>query len=214
MNKIFAIGDIHGCLEKLEELMAKLDIDRQKDTLVFIGDYIDRGKSGKEVVDYVLRLQNEYQNVVCILGNHEQMFMRYLAGMDESMYLSNGGVSTLSSYEIFLSDETEERKRKIPENHLRFFESLLPYYETDGYIFVHAGIRPGFPLKEQTLDDLLWIRYEFIENEKDFGKTVIFGHTPLMSPLIEKNKIGIDTGAVYGGKLTCVELPEIKIYQA
>jgi len=214
MGKIFAIGDIHGCLEKLEELMAKLDIDRQKDTLVFIGDYIDRGKSGKEVVDYVLRLQNEYQKVVCILGNHEQMFMRYLAGMDESMYLSNGGVSTLSSYEIFLSDETEKRKRKIPENHLRFFESLLPYYETDGYIFVHAGIRPGISLKEQTLDDLLWIRYEFIENEKDFGKTVIFGHTPLMSPLIEKNKIGIDTGAVYGGKLTCVELPEIKIYQA
>ncbi len=214
MNKIFAIGDIHGCLEKLEELMAKLDIDRQKDTLVFIGDYIDRGKSGKEVVDYVLRLQNEYQNVVCILGNHEQMFMRYLEGMDESMYLSNGGVSTLSSYEIFLSDETEKRKRKIPENHLRFFESLLPYYETDGYIFVHAGIRPGLPLKEQTLDDLLWIRYEFIENEKDFGKTVVFGHTPLMSPLIEINKIGIDTGAVYGGKLTCVELPEIKIYQA
>ncbi len=214
MGKIFAIGDIHGCLEKLEELMAKLDIDRQKDTLVFIGDYIDRGKSGKEVVDYVINLQGQYHNVVCLLGNHEQMFMQYLEGSDEELYLGNGGVSTLSSYEIFLSDNIEKRRGKIPEAHWKFYESLLPYYETDGYIFVHAGIRPGVPLKEQTLDDLLWIRYEFIENEKDFGKTVIFGHTPLMSPLIEKNKIGIDTGAVYGGKLTCVELPEIKIYQA
>jgi serine/threonine protein phosphatase 1 len=213
MSKIFAIGDIHGCLEKLEELMGKIGIDREKDTLVFIGDYIDRGKSGKEVVDYVIRLQNEYKNMVCILGNHEQMFMQYLDGIDESLYLGNGGISTLSSYEIFLSDNVEKRKRKIPADHLKFFESLRPYYETEGYIFVHAGIRPGLPLQEQTLDDLLWIRYEFIENEKEFGKTVIFGHTPLMSPLIEKNKIGIDTGAVYSGKLTCVELPEIKIYQ-
>lgn len=214
MNRIFAIGDIHGCLEKLEELMGKIDIDRENDALVFIGDYIDRGKSSKEVVDYVVNLQGKYKNVACLLGNHEQMLIQYLDGVDEGLYLGNGGISTLSSYEIFLSDNVEKRKRKIPEDHRIFLESLLPYYETDKYIFVHAGIRPGLPLKEQTLDDLLWIRYEFMENKKDFGKTVIFGHTPLMSPLIEKNKIGIDTGAVYGGKLTCLELPEIKIYQA
>jgi len=213
MSKIFAIGDIHGCLEKLEELMTKFDIDKEKDTLVFIGDYIDRGKSSKEVVDYVINLQDQYRNVVCLLGNHEQMFLQYLEGLDEGLYLGNGGVSTLSSYEIFLSDNIEKRRAKIPDAHWKFYESLLPYYETDKYIFVHAGIRPGLPVKEQTLDDLLWIRYEFIENEKDFGKTVVFGHTPLMSPLIEKNKIGIDTGAVYGGKLTCVELPDIKIYR-
>jgi serine/threonine protein phosphatase 1 len=214
MNKIFAIGDVHGCLEKLEELLGKIDIDRERDILVFIGDYIDRGKSSKEVVDCVIKLQGQYNHVVCLLGNHEQMFMQYMEGIDEGLYLGNGGISTLSSYEIFLSDNVEKRKGKIPEAHLKFYESLLSYYETDKYIFVHAGIRPGLPLKEQTLDNLLWIRYEFIENEKDFGKTVVFGHTPLMSPLIEKNKIGIDTGAVYGGKLTCVELPEIKIYQA
>jgi serine/threonine protein phosphatase 1 len=214
MSKIFAIGDIHGCLEKLEELMTKFDIDKEKDVLVFIGDYIDRGKSSKEVVDYVISLQGTYNHVVCLLGNHEQMFMQYLEGLDEELYLGNGGVSTLSSYEIFLSDNVEKRREKIPEAHWRFYESLLPYYATDKYIFVHAGIRPGLPIEEQTLDDLLWIRYEFIENEKDFGKTVVFGHTPLMSPLIEKNKIGIDTGAVYGGKLTCVELPDIKIYRS
>lgn len=95
MSKIFAIGDIHGCLEKLEELMKKMVVDRQEDTLVFIGDYIDRGKSSRGVVDYLIRLQSEYQNVICLRGNHEQMFMDYLDGVNEGLYLGNGGRSTL-----------------------------------------------------------------------------------------------------------------------
>jgi serine/threonine protein phosphatase 1 len=213
MGKIFAIGDIHGCLIKLKELISKIDIDYKKDTLVFIGDYIDRGELGKEIIDYVLSLKSNYKNVVYLLGNHEQMLMRFLEGVDEDIYLRNGGESTLRSYDILLSDNIEERKRKIPPAHRRFYESLLPYYETEDYIFVHAGLRPGLSMKEQTLDDLLWIRYDFIEAEDVFDKIVIFGHTPLMSPLIDKDKIGVDTGAVYGGSLTCVELPEIKIYQ-
>ena len=214
MNKIFAIGDIHGCLKKLEELMEKMTVDRQRDTLVFIGDYIDRGKYSREVVDYLIRLQNEYQNVICLRGNHEQMFMDYLDGVNEGLYLGNGGRATLESYGIMLPDDIQERKARIPAEHMQFFQSLLPYYETDHYIFVHAGLRPALPLRDQAIDDLLWIRFEFIENENDFGKTVVFGHTPMKNLLINKNKIGIDTGAVYGGKLTGVELPEIKIYQA
>jgi serine/threonine protein phosphatase 1 len=214
MNKIFAIGDIHGCLEKLKDLMPKTGIDNQNDTLIFIGDYIDRGKFSSEVVDHVIRLQNEYKKVVCLRGNHEDMLAHYLEGMNEEMYLNNGGINTLHSYEIILSDDIKERKRKIPARHRKFFESLLPYYETEDYIFVHAGMKPGLSLQEQTMHDLLWIRHEFIDAEYDFGKTVVFGHTPLNNPLINKNMIGIDTGAVYGGKLTCVELPKIKIYQA
>ena len=214
MNKIFAIGDIHGCLEKLEELMEKMVVDRQRDTLVFIGDYVDRGKYSREVVDYLIRLQGDYQNVICLRGNHEKMFMDYLEGVNEGLYLGNGGRATLESYGILLSDDIEERKAKIPAEHMKFFQSLLPYYETDQYIFVHAGLRPELPLRDQSIDDLLWIRFEFIENENDFGKTVVFGHTPMKNLLINRNKIGIDTGAVYGGKLTSVELPEIKIHQA
>jgi serine/threonine protein phosphatase 1 len=214
MNKIFAIGDIHGCLEKLEDLMSKIVIDRHKDTIVFIGDYIDRGKSSKEVVDYVIKLQNQCKKVVCLLGNHEQMFMHYLDGVNEGLYLGNGGRATLDSYDILVSDNIEKRKAKVPLEHRKFFKSLLPYYETDKYIFVHAGIRPEVPLNEQAIDDLLWIRFEFIHNENDFGKTVVFGHTPMRDLMIDKNKIGIDTGAIYGGKLTCVELPDVKIYQA
>lgn len=214
MNKIFAIGDIHGCLDKLKELMPKMGIDYQNDTLIFIGDYIDRGEHCREVVDYIIRLKSDYKKVICLRGNHEDMFARYLEGVDEDMHLNIGGMSTLHSYGISLSDNIEKRKRKIPATHRTFFESLLPYYETENYIFVHAGLKPGLPLKEQTMNDMLWIRHEFIDSKEDFGKIVVFGHTPLFSPLIKKNMIGIDTGAVYGGNLTCVELPKINIYQA
>lgn len=213
MGKIFVIGDIHGCIEKLRALMDSLAVNPENDTLVFIGDYIDRGKYSKDVVDYVLALQKEYRHMVCLLGNHEKMFLRYLEGMEEEIYLGNGGINTLASYNISLSDGIEERKRKIPDRHREFFASLLAFYETDDYLFVHAGIRPGIPVNEQSTDDLLWIRYEFIQAEDDFGKTVVFGHTPMAGPFIAENKIGIDTGAVYGGKLTCVELPAMKIYQ-
>lgn len=141
------------------------------------------------------------------------MLLRYLEGVDEDLYLSNGGHMTLNAYGIFRWDAPPVRKAKIPEVHLRFFEALLPYYETDRYIFVHAGLFPGLPLEDQDIHDLLWIRQAFIDSEYDFGKRVIFGHTHFAAPLITENKIGIDTGAVYGGKLTCVELPTLKFYQ-
>lgn len=214
MNKIFAVGDIHGCLEKLEDLMAKIAVNKHRDTLVFIGDYIDRGYFSREVVDYLIGLQDIHGKIVYLCGNHEQMFLNYLNGVDEALYLGNGGIATLQSYGILLSDDLERRTDKIPERHLEFFRSLQFHYETEHYIFVHAGLRPGRPLREQLVDDLLWIRHEFIEDDSDFGKTVVFGHTPMRHLLIDKNKIGIDTGAVYGGKLTCVELPAVKIYQA
>ena len=215
MNKIFAIGDIHGCLGKLKDLMSRIDIDRQNNTLIFIGDYIDRGRFSKEVIDYVLHLQGKYKKMVCLLGNHESMFLKYLEGVDEDIYLTNGGINTLHSYGISLHDDIETRKNKIPADHLVFFQSLRPYYEEGEYIFVHAGLNPDVPLEEQGIYDLLWVRYEFIESENDIGKIVVFGHTPVgEKPLIRKNKIGIDTGVVYGGRLTCIELPDIKIYQA
>lgn len=214
MKIFFAVGDIHGCLSKLQELLSKIKMNRDQDTLVFIGDYIDRGKYSREVVEYLIRLQGDYKHLIFLQGNHEQMFMHYLDGVNEGLYLGNGGVATLQSYGILCSDDVKERRAKIPEKHMQFFQSLLPYYETEDYIFVHAGLRSERPLNEQTIDDLLWIRFEFVERENNFGKTVVFGHTPMTDLMIEKNKIGIDTGAVYGGKLTCIELPAIKIYQA
>jgi serine/threonine protein phosphatase 1 len=213
MNKIFAIADIHGCLEKLEDLIEVIAVNPKKDKLIFIGDYIDRGNFGREVVEYVISLKNKFKNVICLLGNHEQMFLNYLEGMEEELYLYNGGKSTLSGYGIKSSDSPDVRKKKMSETHLIFYRSLLPYHQTKDYIFAHAGLIPGVPLKKQTIHDLLWVRHEFMDSDYDFGKQVVFGHTPLSNPLIMKNKIGIDTGAVYGGKLTCVQLPEVKIYQ-
>lgn len=213
MRRVFAIGDIHGCLDQLRILVEKIAVDREDDTLVFVGDYIDRGRRAREVVDYIIRLRNRIKNVVCLLGNHEQMFLRYLEGVDEEMYLYNGGRATLFSYGIPVMSAPQERKAAVPEDHLLFFQSLLPYYETENYIFVHAGLLPGLMPGEQNLHDLLWIRQEFISSNYDFGKKVVFGHTPMRRPLIEENKIGIDTGAFAGGNLTCVELPKLIIHQ-
>jgi serine/threonine protein phosphatase 1 len=213
MNKIFAIGDIHGCLDKLQRLISDIGADPVNDTLVFIGDYIDRAGGGPDVVDYVLGLKKQYKKVICLCGNHEYMLIRYLDGVDEDLYLANGGLATLDAYGISRSDVPRKRKAKIPPDHLRFFESLLLYYETVDFLFVHAGLLPGIPVTEQTANDLLWVRQEFIGSDYDFGKRVIFGHTHFSAPLVTPNKIGIDTGAVYGGKLTCVELPAIKFYQ-
>lgn len=213
MNRIFAIGDIHGCLENLQRLIRVIDADPRSDTLVFLGDFIDRAPGGREVVDYVLALKKEYGKVICLSGNHESMFLRYLDGKEEDLYLANGGGMTLQAYGISGWDAPLVRKGKIPREHLRFFQSLLPYYETDQYIFVHAGLLPGLPLADQDIQDLHWIRQTFIESGYDFGKRVIFGHTHFTTPLVTGNKIGIDTGAVYGGKLTCVELPALKFYQ-
>jgi len=100
----------------------------------------------------------------------------------------------------------------IPEDHLDFFASLEPYFETDKYIFVHAGLKQDVELKNQKPKDLFWIRGNFTKSDYDFGKIVVFGHTPFPEPLIQPNKIGIDTGAVYGRKLTCLELPRIVFY--
>jgi serine/threonine protein phosphatase 1 len=214
MGKIFAIGDIHGCISQLDKLLAQLDIDAGEDTLLFIGDYIDRGPNPKGVIDSILDIRKSIGNVVCLSGNHEDMFLNYcLDGRDEDLYMSNGGMRTLASYG-FMREGTEELI--LPDSHREFFTTLRTYYETDDYIFVHAGLRPGVPLDRQDREDLLWIRFEFISSPYDFGKTVVYGHTPvsLNKPLIDKNKIGIDTGAVFGGRLTCIELPEMKIYQA
>ena len=213
MNKIFAIGDIHGCFDKLQRLILEIKADPANDTLVFIGDYIDRVDGGRDVVDYILKLKKTFQNVICLRGNHESMLLRFLDGVEDDIYLANGGFATLKAYGISRSDAPKVRKKKIPPDHLKFFKTLLPYYETDQFIFVHAGLIPGRELNEQSLYDMQWIRQTFIDSDDDFGKRVVFGHTHFSEPLVEDNKIGIDTGAVYGGMLTCVELPALKFYQ-
>jgi serine/threonine protein phosphatase 1 len=211
MGKIFAIGDIHGSIDRLQDLMQKIPIDFANDTLLFIGDYIDRGPGSVEVVEYLMDLKKRVPEIILLKGNHEDMLEKYLDGTDRFTYLLNGGQNTLDSY---LSKTQRSDSFPIPAEHIDFFKSLRLYYETEAYIFVHAGLRPKIPLASQKTEDLLWIRDKFIYSKYNFGKPVVFGHTPLEKPLVEPNKIGIDTGAVYGNALTCVQLPDLLFFAA
>jgi serine/threonine protein phosphatase 1 len=209
MERIFAIGDIHGCHDALLELLDRIPLDWSRDQLVFMGDYIDRGPKSFEVVEHLIGLKSVHPGIVFLKGNHEQMLADYLSGRDRMTYLYNGGQQTLESY---MKHAGPAVRYPIPDPHLRFFESLVLFHETENYIFVHAGLRPDVPLDQQGPEDLLWIREKFIYVTRSFGKRVVFGHTPFDEPLVEPNKIGIDTGAVFGNKLTCLQLPEEKFF--
>jgi serine/threonine protein phosphatase 1 len=209
-KKTFIVGDIHGCLDMLKALMKKITWNPEKDRLVFLGDFVDRGPDPKGVIDYVLEIKRQSTLVECILGNHEKMFLDYLNGRGgKRVYFFNGGKTTLESYHLLGESSNPPH---IPESHKAFLESLRLWVELDDFYIVHAGLRPGLSLSEQKLEDLTWIRDPFLLSEKDFGKKVIFGHTPFSEPLMMANKIGLDTGAVYGNKLTCLEIPSMKFH--
>lgn len=177
----------------------------ESDRLIFLGDYIDRGRNPKGVIDYLLDLRRKSRLVQCLQGNHERIFLDYLDGTDTITFFYNGGETTLESYK-------NNGKIHIPEEHIAFLRSLDMIIELADYYIVHAGLRPGVEINKQTDEDMLWIRDPFIFSEYDFGKKVIFGHTPFTSPLVMRNKIGIDTGAVFGNRLTCLELTCMEFY--
>lgn len=209
----YAIGDIHGCLDKLERLfqLCALDADDQPAKFIFLGDYIDRGADSRGVVQYLMDLQAYMpERVVCLKGNHEDMLLS--AVEDESRedhWLRNGGTQTLYSYQVPTAFD-------LPRHHLDWLGSLPLSYDDGLRFFVHAGIHPDRPLNQQDDHDLLWIREPFLSSEKDFGRLVVHGHTPLGSGVSEQrtNRINIDTGAVYGKSLTAavfsVELKPVK----
>lgn len=203
-ERTFIIGDVHGCLDMLKRMMEKIRWQPESDHLIFLGDYIDRGEDPKGVVDYILSLLKCSSRIECLMGNHEAIFLDYLSGRDKRLFLINGGYNTLQSYD----SKREGANNLIPKDHLAFYESLKTYCELENYYVVHAGFKPGIPIPEQDPEDMVWIREPFIFSSHDFGKRVVFGHTPFSEPLVFPNKIGLDTGAVYGNKLTCLELPE------
>lgn len=211
---IFAFGDIHGEFHKLKNLIDNINIHKD-DTLVFLGDYIDRGKMSFEVIEYLIELNTKY-NCVFIYGNHESMFMDFLSGINEGMFFVNGGVATIKSYSnngYDISKDTFYSKRTMPISHDLFFQNLKKYYETEDFIFVHAGIYPNVDLNTLSDETLLWDRQFSSIPYK--GKVVVYGHTPNKKVLNEEYKICIDTGACFKsmGYLTCVQLPERNFYR-
>lgn len=208
-ERILVIGDIHGCLDMIKRLIDKINWQPGNDRLIFLGDYIDRGENSKGVVDFILALSRCSSGVECLIGNHEALFLDYLNGRDRRLFLSNGGWITVEGY---LAEKSEEEESLVPPEHMSFYQSLKSFIELEDYYIVHAGFKPGVHVKDQELNDMIWIRDQFIYTEYDFGKRVIFGHTPFDEPFVMENKIGIDTGAVYGNRLTCLELPEVRFH--
>jgi serine/threonine protein phosphatase 1 len=208
-QKIFIVGDVHGCLKLLLKMMDKIDWRPDTDRLIFLGDFVDRGEDSRGVIDFVLELSSRSPMVECILGNHESILLDFISGRDPATFFLNGGTATLNSYRLC---QPQFGDLLIPSEHVQFIKSLRKWIELDRYYIVHAGFRPGVEIGNQSMEDLLWIRDHFIFSDYDFGKKVIFGHTPFSQPLIMANKIGLDTGAVYGNKLTCLELPSFKFH--
>jgi serine/threonine protein phosphatase 1 len=212
--KYFVFGDIHGYLNKLENVFELIQpMVSAEDVMVFLGDYIDRGPESKGVIEYLIQLSRKRGNCIFLKGNHEDMFLDFmgLGGNHGESYLLNGAKDTFYSY---------GGKNNIPKDHINFIFNSKPYHlcEDYPYIFVHAGLKPGKLLKEQDPLDLYWIRRPFIDYEGSWedSRKVIYGHTPAINgfPKLELNKIGIDTGAAYGGPLSVLMLPEERIFQS
>jgi serine/threonine protein phosphatase 1 len=220
-KRLFAVGDIHGCYSELRVLMQYLTTELKlsaDDQLIFIGDYVDRGKGSKQVIDLLLELKQSWPETVFLKGNHEAMLLGFLGmgGIGGDVYLANGGVETLLSYGLDPADDLgkDDLRARFPESHLQFLQDLEIAVSLAEFIFVHAGLRPGVPLEAQHEDDCMWIRADFVEEQHDFGKTIVFGHTPFEEVVLHLPfKVGIDTGLVYGNKLTMVELVEGDMYQ-
>lgn len=209
-SRLFAIGDVHGCSRELAALLKQID-PRPQDTVVFLGDYIDRGPDSKGVVDLILALRSRCK-VVTLKGNHEELFIDFLESPESAnagLFILNGGSSTLASY------AGPGGTFEIPEPHVQFFYDLKLFYETEECFFVHAAV-PIKPLSEisaeQDAHTLMWGRQPFLSSGFAWEKLVIHGHTPVSDVEVLKNRINVDTGCVYDGQLTAIELTKMKIF--
>ena len=200
-NITFTVGDVHGCLDKLQRLLKKCEHHAHNATLVMLGDYIDRGPDSCRVVTLLKAGLPGYsfQHKVFLKGNHEaMMYQAIVMGVDRKLWMINGGDTTVASYK----DAKGELDLPLITNHAKWL-GKLPTHWSDGHrYYVHAGINPDRELHQQKEEEQLWIRDKFLNSEKDHGKLIIHGHTPEDKPTFNENRIGLDTGAVFGGKLT------------
>ncbi len=213
-NRTFVIGDIHGCVDELNRLLDHL-APSGGDHLVFLGDYVDRGPGSREVIARLLGLKLEGPRCTFLKGNHEDMFLAFMGmpGRYGDAFLYNGGDATLRSYGVDRCP-TPEIASRMPPEHLAFLQALELTQSLGGFLCVHAGVNPDRPLEAQEPEDLLWIRGTFIQKPHRFGVTVLFGHTPCREVLIDlPYKIGLDTGLVYGNKLSCLEVSARDLFQ-
>ena len=213
-RRVYAIGDVHGCDSRLGELHEAIASDLADrpcaaPLLLHLGDYVDRGPDSRGVVAR-LAAGDPLPGVptVNLLGNHEQTMIDALSGLGASMtdWMIQGGREALQSWGGDPDAPRPTWPGHVPDAHMAFLKNLALTHREGTYLFVHAGIRPGIAVAEQSRQDLISIRQAFLYSEADFGVAVVHGHTPKQDPVIRHNRIGIDTGAVYGGRLTCAIL--------
>lgn len=213
-RRVYAIGDIHGCDAQLANLHALIagDFARRpvgSAVLLHIGDYVDRGADSAGVLTRLARGPRiDGMAMVNLLGNHDETMLHALSGDRAAAtdWLFAGGKAALESYGIDPNSPRESWPEQVPEQHIDFLRALTLSHQEGGYVFVHAGVRPGVALHEQTREDMLRIRQPFLYTERDLGAVVVHGHTPVKAPVVRHNRIAIDTGAVFGGQLTCLVL--------
>jgi serine/threonine protein phosphatase 1 len=220
----YAIGDVHGRLDLLEDMLSRVSRDAQGHPadqtrhLVFLGDYIDRGAESRGVIEHLLDEPMAGFTKAYLMGNHEEAMLAFLEGLSDGLdWLSFGGIETLLSYGVPLRNVPRTREdalalrralaEAVPPSHLDFLRRCTLHHSIGDYLFVHAGVRPGIPLEGQSASDLMWIRDDFLRSRLPLpGRVVVHGHTICDLPQNREHRINIDTGAFASGRLTCLVL--------
>jgi serine/threonine protein phosphatase 1 len=220
-QRVYAVGDIHGRLDLLEELIGRIEEDEAErpsadTTLIFLGDLVNRGPDSCGVVERLLRLSRERPGTRFLKGNHEQVLLRAVTGDPKAVrfLVRIGGRATLLSYgipeaeydQLDYVELTERFAALVPQDHVEFLAGFDDWLAIGDYLFVHAGLRPGVAVEDQSPEDLRWIRSEFLDHRSSFGKIVVHGHSISEEVEIRPNRIGIDTGAYASGRLSAVGL--------
>ncbi|MEW4467211.1 metallophosphoesterase family protein [Parasphingorhabdus sp. JC815] len=220
-RRVYAIGDVHGRNDLLQQLIGKIIDDdtargKSETEIIFLGDLIDRGPDSSGVLETAMQLKQKLGNVRFLMGNHEEVFLQAASGNEKAtrFFTRIGGKETILSYEISMQEYMNLDSAAlavrlpdlIPASHIDFVKSFEDQITIGDYAFVHAGIRPGLSLEEQKPKDLRWIREEFLSAKEPHEKVIVYGHT-INGDVVEKsNRIGIDTGAYYTEKLTALAL--------
>ncbi len=219
-TRVYAVGDVHGRADLLAQLFSAIDADLKEHPVpraihVFLGDYIDRGPDSRQVLD-LLVARSQHHATIFLRGNHEVLVEEFLRNPESyAIWRDVGGLDTLLSYGIRPSSNPDAAERimlaqrlaeVLPPAHREFLRSLKRSFSCGDFFFVHAGVRPGVPLSEQTDENLFWIRDEFLNSEERFGKIIVHGHNPVMDVEFHSNRVNIDTGAFVTGRLSCLRI--------
>ena len=218
--RVYAIGDVHGRLDLLQEMHRRIQAENDKTppfdwVIVHLGDYVDRGPDSKGVLDLLVSAQKKTHRMLAIAGNHDIGFLEFLAtGAPNGIFAYNGGRQTALSYGVSIDFNDlrsiavgrEALLRAIPSTHVEFLRGLKLSMVFGDFFFCHAGIRPGIDLDKQDPEDLVWIRQQFLDEPRLYSKVIIHGHTPVTDVEIRPNRINLDTGAVFSGRLSAIAI--------